>query len=71
MKYRKLWKTIDSMEISLDKKLKNLKKWKAEAENRLSVPETRELITEKAKIFNKSCERMTELENESIVCIVT
>ena len=69
--YRKLWETIDSKEISLDKKLKNLKKRKEEADNRLTVPETRELITEKAKIFNKSCESMTELEDESIDCIIT
>lgn len=69
--YAQLWKTIDKGETSLDKKLLSLKKKKEDKENLSTIPETYEITTDNVKIYNKSCENMTELKDGSIACIVT
>lgn len=69
--YDNLWMEIDSEKASLNRVLKSLKRIKTIRENQFVIPETFEFITEKAKIYNKSCDNMKEVGDNSISCILT
>jgi site-specific DNA-methyltransferase (adenine-specific) len=69
--YKKLWNAIDSSKISIHKKVNDLRKKVEAKENRSVVPESFQIETENIKIYNKSCENMSEIEDKSIACIVT
>lgn len=69
--YQKIWKEVDSEKTSLNRIVKGLKREKAIRENKFSIPNRVELNAENAKIYNKSCENMSEIEDKSIACIIT
>jgi len=69
--YNKVWSDVDLEKTSIDSVLKGLKRNKAISENKIVLPETFDFISEKARVYNKSCEDMTELNTKSIDCIVT
>jgi len=69
--YTKLWKEIDSEKASLNRIMKGLKRVKAIRENKLVLPANFEILTDQAKVYNKSCENMSELSSASIACILT
>lgn len=71
IEYNNLWKEVDTEKASLNRIIKSLNRIKAIRENQFVIPEAIEYITEKAKIYNKSCESMKEIENNSISCILT
>lgn len=69
--YRKVWQEVDGEKTSLSRILKNMKREKAVRENMMVLPEHYDLSTENAKVFNKSCSNMSEIEDNSIACIIT
>jgi len=69
--YQKVWKEVDAEKASLNQIVKGLKRVKAIRENKFSIPNSVELNTENAKIYNKSCENMSEIGDKSIACIIT
>ena len=69
--YNKVWSNIDSEKSSINSILKGLKRTKAILENEFVIPESFELISDKAKVYNKSCENMDELKDQSVSCIIT
>jgi len=69
--YTKLWQEIDSEKASLNRVWKSLKRAKAIRENKLVIPDNYEMITDLAKVYNKSCEDMRDLLNATIACILT
>ncbi len=62
---------VDSEKASLNRIMKSLKREKSIRENQFIIPETFEFVTEQAKVYNKSCEDMKEISDESISCILT
>jgi DNA modification methylase/ParB-like chromosome segregation protein Spo0J len=68
---KRIWDVIDSEKSSLNRILKGLKREKELRENKRILPEHFELNSDLAKIFNKSCSDMMELEDKSIACIIT
>lgn len=69
--YKRLWEEIDEEKTSLNRTLKSLKREKGVRENKIVLPEHFDLITENAKVFNKSCSDMSEIEDKSVACIIT
>jgi site-specific DNA-methyltransferase (adenine-specific) len=69
--YKELWESVDNKGISLEKKTKFLKMKVEAKENLTKIPDTYEINTKQAKVYNHSCEYMPELKNGSIACIVT
>lgn len=69
--YKKLWEEIDEEKTSINRTLKSLRREKAIRENKIVLPEHFELNTENAKVFNKSCSNMSEIEDKSVACIIT
>ena len=68
--YKKLWEDVDAEKSSLNRILKRLKSELCEKENNVVIPSRFELITELAKIYNKSCQFMYEIVDKSIACII-
>ena len=69
--YNQVWSDVDLEKSSINRTLKGLKRTKAIRENEFVIPETFEFISEKAKVYNKSCENMNELNDQSVSCILT
>lgn len=69
--YKQCWKDIDEGKTSLNRILKGLKREKGIRENNIVLPEHFEINTNDAKVFNKSCSNMSEIEDKSIACIIT
>jgi hypothetical protein len=69
--YNQVWSNVDSEKSSINSILKGLKRTKAILENEFVIPESFELISDKAKVYNKSCENMYEINNQSVSCILT
>jgi site-specific DNA-methyltransferase (adenine-specific)/site-specific DNA-methyltransferase (cytosine-N4-specific) len=69
--YNKVWANVDAEKSSINSVLKGLKRTKAILENEFVIPESFELISDKAKVYNKSCEDMNELADQSVSCIIT
>ena len=69
--YNQVWSNVDSEKSSINSILKGLKRTKAILENEFVIPESFELISDKAKVYNKSCEDMNELGDLSVSCIIT
>lgn len=69
--YKAVWARVDEEKASLNQIQKALKREKAIKENKEILPEHFELITDMAKVYNKSCSDMNELEDKSIACIIT
>jgi len=69
--YKKVWSEVDSQKASLNRIVKGLKRTKIERENKSFLPDSYEVINERIKIYNKSCERMLEIADGEISCIVT
>lgn len=70
-KTKKIWDEIDSKVKSVDGVYKSLLNKTKKKANKLVVPDFYELIREKAKIYNKSCASMTEVESNSIACVIS
>jgi site-specific DNA-methyltransferase (adenine-specific) len=70
-KTKKIWEELDSKVKSVDGVYKSLLNKTKKKANKLVVPEFYELIREKAKIYNKSCASMTEVESNSIACVIS
>jgi DNA modification methylase len=66
-----IWSQIDSERTSLNSVEKGLKREKAIRENNRIISSEYEFITDKAKVYNKSCENMSELADKSVACIMT
>ena len=66
-----IWSQIDSERTSLNSVEKGLKREKVIRENYINIPSEYDLMTDKAKVYNKSCENMSELADKSIACIMT
>jgi DNA modification methylase len=66
-----IWSQIDSEKTSLNSVEKGLKREKAIRENNRIIPSEYEFMTDKAKVYNKSCENMNELADKSVACIMT
>ncbi len=66
-----IWSQIDSEKTSLNSIEKGLKREKVIRENAINIPSEYELMTDRAKVYNKSCENMSELADNSIACIMT
>ena len=69
--YNKVWANVDSEKSSINSVLKGLKRTKAILENEFVIPELFEFISDKAKVYNKSCDDMNELGDQSVSCIIT
>jgi DNA modification methylase/ParB-like chromosome segregation protein Spo0J len=69
--YSQVWVDVDSEKASLNRILKGLKREIAIQNNKIAIPQNYEIITNDAKIFNKSCEIMDEIETGSVSCIIT
>ena len=69
--YKKIWSEVDSQKASLNRIIKGLKRTKIERGNKSFLPDSYEVINERIKIYNKSCERMLEIADGAIACIVT
>ena len=68
--YNKIWSDIDYEKSSISNLLKGLKKKKQNIENEVSIPKSFDLITEIVKIYNKSCQKMEEIMDKTIACII-
>jgi len=68
--YNKVWSDIDSEKSSISNILKGLKNKKQIVENEIAIPKSFELITEIVKIYNKSCQKMLEILDKTIACII-
>jgi site-specific DNA-methyltransferase (adenine-specific) len=68
--YNKIWSDIDSEKSSISNVIKGLKKRKQIIENEISIPKSFDLITEIVKIYNKSCQKMVEIMDKTIACII-
>ena len=69
--YNQVWSDVDLEKSSINSILKGLKRTKAILENKFVIPESFEFISDKAKVYNKSCENMDELNDQSVSCILT
>lgn len=69
--YAQVWTKVDEEKASLNQILKGLKRELAIRKNEFVIPQQYELMTDNAKIFNKSCEDMSEVETGSVSCIIT
>jgi DNA modification methylase/ParB-like chromosome segregation protein Spo0J len=69
--YEQIWKEVDQEKASLNRILKSLKREQALKANKIVLPEHFNLNLENAKVFNKSCSDMSEVEDKSIACIIT
>lgn len=70
-KTKKIWDEIDNKVKSVDGVYKTLLNKTKKKANKLVVPDSYQLISEKAKIYNKSCASMTEVESNSIACVIS
>ena len=66
-----IWSKIDSEKTSLSSIEKGLKREKAIRENEAIIPSNFEFVTDNVKVFNKSCENMTEVADKCVACIMT
>jgi len=66
-----IWSKIDSEKTSLSSIEKGLKREKVNRENEAIIPSNFEFVTDNVKVFNKSCENMTEVADKSVACIMT
>ena len=62
---------VDKGNLSLNKVAEILKDLVQKEANKNNVPDFYEIITEKVKIYNHTCENMYELNNESVQTIIT
>lgn len=69
--YEQIWKEVDKEKASLNRILKSLKREQALKANKTVLPEHFNLNLQNAKVFNKSCSDMSEIEDKSIACIIT
>jgi site-specific DNA-methyltransferase (adenine-specific) len=69
--YKAVWEVVDGERVSLNRILKSLKREKALRTNREVLPENYDLSLGDAQIFNKSCADLSDIENNSISCIIT
>jgi len=70
-KTKKIWKDIDGKVKAVNSVYKSLLNKTKKKANKSVVPDNFELISENVKIYNKSCESMTEVESNSIACIIS
>lgn len=68
---KKLWMQIDEEKVSLSRIQKTLKRESEIRENETIIPSTFEVVTDNVKVFNKSCESMSEVADKSVACIMT
>ena len=69
--YKNVWNEVDTQKASLNAIVKGLKRTKIERANNDFIPSSHEVIAERIKIYNKSCEQMLEIVNGEIACIIT
>jgi DNA modification methylase len=69
--YKNVWNEVDAQKASLNRIVKGLKRTKIERANNDFIPSSYEVIAERIKIYNKSCEQMLEIVNGEIACIIT
>ena len=69
--YKDVWVDVDAEKASLNRIFKGLKREKSIRVNEMVLPEHYEFNSENARIFNKSCSSMSELEDGSVACIIT
>jgi DNA modification methylase len=69
--YKNVWNEVDTQKTSLNSIVKGLKRRKIEIVNSNVLPDSYEVIAERIKIYNKSCEQMLEIVNGEIACIIT
>lgn len=70
-KTKKIWKDIDGKVKAVNSVYKSLLNKTKKKANKSVVPDTFELKSDKAKIYNKSCESMAEVESNSIACVIS
>jgi DNA modification methylase len=68
---KKMWKEVDEDKVSLSRIQKTLKRENEIRENETIIPSSFEVVTNNVKVFNKSCENMTEVADKSVACIMT
>lgn len=68
--YNKVWSDLDLEKSSINSILKGLKQTKEILENQLKIPNSFDFISERAKVYNKSCNEMNELADKSVNCII-
>ena len=71
VEYKNVWNEVDKQKTSLNSIVKGLKRRKIEIVNSNVLPDSYEVIAERIKIYNKSCEQMLEIVNGEIACIIT
>lgn len=69
--YKNVWNEVDAQKTSLNAIVKGLKRTKIERVNSAALPDSYEVIAERIKIYNKSCEQMSEIKDGEIACILT
>lgn len=69
--YNSIWEKVNSGKIKPNTAKKNLHKILAERINKDAIPLTYELTEQDFRIYNKSCQNMSELEDGSVSCIYT
>lgn len=68
---KKLWMQVDDEKVSLSRIQKTLKRESEIRENEAIIPSNFEFVADNVKVFNKSCENMTEVADKSVACIMT
>jgi DNA modification methylase len=69
--YKNVWNEVDTQKASLNRIVKGLKRTKIERANNDFIPSSYEVIAERIKIYNKSCEQMLEIKDGEIACLIT
>lgn len=69
--YKDLWAKIDSGYSGLRSIIKTLSDEFKARENRSILPNHVEIIDNRVKVFNKSCQSMKEIQDNCIACIMT
>lgn len=68
--YCQVWSEIDSSKSSISNVLKRLKTQKSIRENQQIIPSKFDFISDRVKVYNKSCTEMNELSDKSVACII-
>lgn len=69
--YTKVWSELDSGKSNPSAVHKQLEREKAVRDNEQTIPSHYNILTEHAKVYNKFCSGMREIEDKSVACIVT
>lgn len=71
VEYNSIWEKINTGKIKPNAAKKNLQRILTDRINKNTIPQTIEISEHNCKVYNKSCQNMSELEDSSVACIYT